>query len=84
MTDDSLVTRFERPYREGNYIPPHIWGDAAAEEESGRAAERAAALLILRLTEGFGHRLEVCCGWEGGRRGEGAVLTVWRQGMGPV
>lgn len=37
-----IVTFFERPYREGAYVPPHILGDWEAVEASNRAADSTA------------------------------------------
>lgn len=38
-----LVRQFERPYREGIYVPPHILGDMEALEHSQAAAAGCAA-----------------------------------------
>lgn len=47
--DTDLVTFFERPYREGAYVPPHILGDWDAVEASNVAADSTADELLLGL-----------------------------------
>jgi hypothetical protein len=51
ISDPTLVTAFERPYREGDYVPPHILGDMDAVELSNMAADRSAAHLLTALAE---------------------------------
>ena len=53
VPDPELIHRFERPYREGRYVPPHILGDFEALELSNRAAD---ATLDYMLT-GMSHSL---------------------------
>ncbi|KDD75965.1 hypothetical protein H632_c415p0, partial [Helicosporidium sp. ATCC 50920] len=50
--DEALVARFERPYREGDFLPPHIWGNAEAEEASAHAALTSARAWVARLARG--------------------------------
>uniref|UniRef100_A0A1D1ZSJ1 F-box domain-containing protein n=2 Tax=Auxenochlorella protothecoides TaxID=3075 RepID=A0A1D1ZSJ1_AUXPR len=44
-----LVDLFSWPYEEGDFVPPHIWGDPAALEASHRACEEACDQMIQRL-----------------------------------
>ena len=46
---DITVTSFERPYRIGAYVPPHILGDWDDVEASNRAADRCGEDLLLSL-----------------------------------
>jgi hypothetical protein len=47
--DPGLVATFERPYREGAFVPPHIYADEAAVEASGRAAGAAVGEMVRGL-----------------------------------
>lgn len=47
--DQRLVATFERPYREGNFVPPHIWGDEEADDKSKQAAEMAGNYFLSEL-----------------------------------
>lgn len=51
VADPKLIRTFERPYREGNFVPPHIWGDEEADDNSKRAAELAANHWLASLPE---------------------------------
>jgi len=44
--DQELVHLYQRPYREGAYVPPHILGDWDAIETSHRAADAACTSLL--------------------------------------
>lgn len=57
--DEALVWEFERPYREGDFTPPHIWGDDEAFRGSQRAAEDAAREFKRRA--GTASRLRQLC-----------------------
>jgi len=46
VVDRELVAFFERPYREGDYVPPHLLGDWDAIEASNRAADATAEHFI--------------------------------------
>eukprot|EP00890_Picochlorum_soloecismus_P002509 jgi/Picsp_1/3259/NSC_06099-R1_hypothetical protein CHLNCDRAFT_58449 [Chlorella variabilis] len=46
VTDQELVQLYQRPYREGAYVPPHILGDWDAIETSHRAADSACTSLL--------------------------------------
>ncbi|PRW33578.1 TMV resistance N [Chlorella sorokiniana] len=49
VEDPRLIATFERPYREGNFVPPHIWGDEEADDNSKQAADMAANHLLATL-----------------------------------
>ncbi|KAL4435409.1 hypothetical protein ABPG77_006171 [Micractinium sp. CCAP 211/92] len=51
VADPKLIRTFERPYREGNFVPPHIWGDEEADDNSKHAAELAANHWLASLPE---------------------------------
>lgn len=49
VTNKELVVDFERPYREGDYLPPHILANMHAVFESNAAADRS----VMQLLDGF-------------------------------
>ncbi|EFN53783.1 hypothetical protein CHLNCDRAFT_58449 [Chlorella variabilis] len=49
VQDRQLIATFERPYREGNFVPPHIWGDEEADDNSKQAAEMTANHFLATL-----------------------------------
>lgn len=46
VEDTELLDVFQRPYREGAYVPPHILGDWNAVETSHRATDAACTVLL--------------------------------------
>lgn len=57
VADEHLVWTFERPFREGHFVPPHIWADEEADNASRRAAE-ATASSLMRCLAAPGRRLQ--------------------------
>ncbi|PSC75017.1 ADP-ribosylation factor 9 [Micractinium conductrix] len=49
VEDRQLIRTFERPYREGSFVPPHIWGDEEADDKSKDAAAMTANHFLVRL-----------------------------------
>lgn len=46
VEDRELLTLFQKPYREGAYVPPHILADWEVIEMSHRATDRACTILL--------------------------------------
>jgi len=49
VDDPELVDMFQKPYKEGAYVPPHILGDWEVVEMSHRATDRACTILLESL-----------------------------------
>jgi hypothetical protein len=49
VPDPEVIRIFERPYREGRYVPPHILGDGEALEASRKAADKTLEYMLTGL-----------------------------------
>ena len=51
IDDEELVELFQKPYKEGAYVPPHILGDWNAVETSHRATDTTCTLMLQNLSQ---------------------------------
>jgi len=61
VLDQEVITAFERPYREGRYVPPHILADPDAQEASSKASEKTMEYLLSGVASSL--KLEVLSFW---------------------
>jgi len=57
VLDSEAITAFERPYREGRYVPPHILADPEAIEASLKSLDMAMECLLSGIASSL--KLEV-------------------------
>ena len=51
IDDEELVELFQKPYKEGAYVPPHILGDWNAVETSHRATDTTCTFMLQNLSQ---------------------------------
>lgn len=85
MPAEQRVWTFERPYREGHYVPPHILGDMEQLERSQEAAASAVSDFFCGCARSGALKVGGCRAWVqqrlGSRTGPGSRTAL---GLGEV